>query len=486
MVASEATPYAKTGGLADVIGSLPPALLSIGHDVRLVLPWYRSVQPSSVDPQKHRRQLEVPLGNRIYQVSWGTGNLRGVPVYFIHYPEFFDRPELYGEQGKDYPDNAERFALLSRAALELARDIGFSADVVHAHDWQTGLVPVYLHQTLRGDPFFNSTACLFSIHNLGYQGLFPLEAAKIIGLKERLLVPEGLEYFGQISLLKAGIQFADRINTVSPTYCQEIQTPQQGMGMDGVLRSRADRLNGLLNGLDNDLWCPASDKALPRNYSTRNLAGKSVCKKRLQEELGLSLSPDTPLAAMVTRLDSQKGIELILENWDRLMQPEMQLVILGTGNPDFEHRLAEAASFYRGQASVILQFNDALSRRIYAGSDLFLMPSRYEPCGLGQLIALRYGSVPLVHATGGLADTVTDPQEGPERANGFVFHEYQHSSFLDCLNRALETFSDARAWRQLMLYGMAQDRSWREAARQYVELYRLCIRRPDDRSAQQQ
>jgi starch synthase len=476
IVASEAAPFAKTGGLADVVGSLPPALHALGHDVRLIIPWYRAVRKATGNLRAGRKKLTVPMGGRVYLASWRTGENQGMPVYFLDAPEFYDRPGLYGERGQDYHDNAERFGMLSRAALELARQIDFAPDVIHAHDWQTGLVPVYLHQHLWRDPFFADTGSLFTIHNLGYQGVFPQEMARFLALDNPVLSPDGLEYFGQISLLKGGISFATRVNTVSPTYCREIQTPQHGMGLDGLLRSRGEHLHGLLNGLDGDLWSPARDKALASNYSTKKLSGKKECKKQLQKELGLGLLPNTPVVAMVTRLDSQKGIELVLESWDRLMRHDLQLVILGSGNPDFERRLAEAASYYPGKAAVLLQFDEALARRIYAGSDIFMMPSRYEPCGLGQLIALRYGSVPLVHATGGLADTITDPLDQAQRGNGFAFQEYRHDSFLACLGRALETYAKTHAWRAIMLRGMQQDFSWRQAAGEYVKLYRMCTR----------
>ncbi len=476
MVASEAAPFAKTGGLADVVGSLPPALHDLGHDVRLVMPWYRAVREVAGNLRKSQRKLAVPMGDCVRQVGYRSGESKGVPVYFIDVPELYDRPELYGEQGQDYPDNAERFGLLSRAALELARQLEFAPDVIHAHDWQTGLVPVYLNQQLWPDPFFAKTSSLFTIHNLGYQGIFPLDRGRILGLDDSLLTPEGLEYHSQISLLKAGIRFANQVNTVSPTYCREIQTPAQGMGLDGLLRSRTDHLHGLLNGLDGRLWSPAQDEALTQSYTPGKLSGKAACKKNLQKELGLQIASDTPIVAMVTRLDSQKGIELVLESWDRIMTRKLQLVILGTGNPDFERRLADAANYYPGQASVLLRFDDALSRRIYAGSDIFLMPSRYEPCGLGQLIALRYGSTPLVHATGGLADTIIDPQTSANQANGFVFDEYRRSSLLACLDRALTTYRETNSWQKIMLQGMTQDMSWNQAAGQYVDLYRLCTK----------
>ncbi|MCK4507546.1 MAG: glycogen synthase, partial [Desulfuromonadales bacterium] len=361
-------------------------------------------------------------------------------------------------------------------ALELVRQIKFVPDVIHAHDWQAGLIPVYLHQQRGHDSFFANTRTLFTIHNLGYQGVFPEETGRALGLDDALLTSDGLEYHGQISLLKGGIRYADQINTVSPTYCQEIQTTECGIGLDGLLRSRADQLHGLLNGLDGQLWSPANDQSLAHNYTPDELSGKIACKQELQQELGLQLSSETPIVAMVTRLDAQKGIDLVLESWDKLMSRDLQLVILGTGNPDFEHRLAEAASFYPGQVSVQLRFNDTLSRRIYAGSDMFLMPSRYEPCGLGQLIALRYGAVPLVHATGGLVDTIVDPQASADLANGFLFHEYRLGSMLECLDRALTAYAEPQEWQKLLLQGMTQDFSWPHAAGQYVDLYRLCTK----------
>jgi starch synthase len=474
MVASEAAPFAKTGGLADVVGSLPPALSSLGHDVRLVMPWYRQVRAITGELPLSSNTLSIPMGEHSYKVGYRTGESQGVQLYFLDYPEYYDRDELYGEQGHDYPDNAKRFGLLSSAAIELTRHLDFVPDVIHTHDWQTGLVPLYLHQQLWRDNYFAGTGSLFSIHNLGYQGVFPSETAASLGIDSSLLTSDGIEYHGDFSLLKAGIRFAQEVNTVSPTYCQEIQTREQGMGLDGLLRARTDHLHGLLNGLDGKLWSPAQDHALAQPYSPDELSGKAICKQQLQEELGLLTAPDKAIVAMVTRLDPQKGIELVLESWEKILSRNLQLVILGTGSPDYEHRLAEAADFYPGQAKVLLRFDDALSRRIYAGSDIFLMPSRYEPCGLGQLIALRYGCIPLVHATGGLADTIIDPRVAPGTANGFVFEEYQHASLLEGLDRALKTYDEQTLWQEIRYQGMTQDMSWHQAAEQYLGLYRLC------------
>ncbi|HKL24641.1 MAG TPA: glycogen synthase GlgA [Desulfuromonadales bacterium] len=479
MVASEAAPFAKTGGLADVVGALPPALQARGHDVRVVLPGYRCVRQSGAPLRRSRAKIPVPVGGRLYPAGYREGRLDEVPVYFIEAPELFDRDGLYGEQGQDYPDNALRFGLLSRAALELARRLDFKPDIVHAHDWQTGLVPVYLHQHLWRDPHFINTGSLFSIHNLGYQGLFAAESLTELGLDSALFDIDRLEYHGMISLLKGGIRYADRVNTVSPTYCREIQTPEFGMGFEGLLTSRRNRLHGILNGLDAALWNPQGDPALPQRYSADNPQGKQVCKQALQEELGLQPDPAIPIVAMVTRLDPQKGIDLLIENWQDLLARKLQLVILGSGTPRYERQLDELARTCPGRSKVLKGFNDPLARRIYAGSDLFLMPSRYEPCGLGQLIALRYGSVPVVRATGGLADTISDPQDAAEEANGFLFAEDSASALLQALDRALSAYDRPPFWRKLVERGMHQDFSWQGAAAAYVALYR---RINDDRS----
>ncbi len=475
MVASEAAPFAKTGGLADVVGALPQALQAQGHDVRLVMPWYRSVRKNSGPVRKNRSSLAVPMGGAVDTVAFRQGALGAVPVYFIDAPELYDRAGLYGEEGQDYPDNALRFGLLSRAALELTRKISFVPDIVHAHDWQAGLVPVYLNQHLWRDAHFAKTGSLFSIHNLGYQGQFATEALVGLGLDSSLAAPDRLEYFGRISLLKGGIRYADRISTVSPTYCREIQTPEFGMGLDGLLTSRQTHLHGILNGLDDDLWSPATDPALPENYSTSNLRGKAVCKAALQDELGLQPDPAVPIVAMVTRLDSQKGIDLLIDTWQTLLDRKIQLVILGSGAPDYERALTTQGQAYPGRVAFSRRFDDKLARRIYAGSDLFLMPSRYEPCGLGQLIALRYGCVPLVRATGGLADTIVDPCDRTAPANGFLFQEQTGTALIEGLDRALSTYHQAKAWQTLLRYGMQQDFSWQRAAAAYSDLYRRIL-----------
>jgi len=470
-IASEASPFAKTGGLGDVVGSLPPALQALGHRVQLVMPWYAGVARTAGRLRRSRTKVAVPFGGQVHTVHYRQGVLGEVPVTFLDVPELFERPGLYGEQGEDYPDNALRFGLFSRAALELARHLDFRPDIIHVHDWQAALVPVYLRQKLWRDPFFAATGSLLTIHNLGYQGLFPPQVLADLDLDSKLLGVDGLEYFGQVNLLKGGIEFADRINTVSPNYAREIQTPAFGMGLDGLLRTHRGKLHGILNGIDDTLWDPAGDPALAARFSAGQLAGKALCKQALQQELGLQPDAGTPLAAMVTRLDPQKGLDLLLEQWDRLLQRDLQLVILGSGQPVYEQRLAELTAKTPGRTVFIGGFDDALARRIYAGSDLFLMPSRYEPCGLGQLIALRYGSLPVVHATGGLADTIIDPRDQPDRANGFVFHELTPAGLFEGLDRALAGYALGPGWQAMIRHGMTQDLSWRQAAGDYVRLY---------------
>jgi starch synthase len=333
-----------------------------------------------------------------------------------------------------------------------------------------------LRHHLWSDPFFAATGSLLTIHNLGYQGLFPPEVLAELDLDPSLLGIDGLEFYGQVSLLKGGIRFADHVSTVSPTYCREIQTPAYGVGLDGLLRARHPRLHGILNGLDGKLWNPATDRTLPTRYSAARLSGKAACKAALQGELGLTVAPQLPLAAMITRLDPQKGLDLLLEAWQGLLARGLQLVILGTGHPVYEQRLQDLAAATPGQVAVTTAFNDGLARRIYAASDLFLMPSRYEPCGLGQLIALRYGSVPLVHATGGLADTIHDPRETPGRGNGFAFREFSVPALLATLDRLLALYrSDPPGWQALVKRGMRQDFSWQRAADRYLELYRAIV-----------
>jgi len=470
LLSSEVAPFAKTGGLADVAGSLPQALQRLGHDVRVVTPAYRVTRETGMLRDTGRRVTATVAGFG-EQADVLAGDLGAVPVWLLDHPGYFDRDGLYGTASGDHPDNAERFGFFCRASLEVCRAFDFAPDLLHANDWQTGLAAVLLRSQLRDDPFFAATATLMTIHNLGYQGLFPPEVLAPLGIDPALFHMEALEYNGQVSFLKGGIVFSDVINTVSDTYCREIQTPEYGHGFDGILRHRHNRLFGVLNGILPEEW---DSRRLPQHtYHPADLSGKAACKEALQRELGLTVDPELPLVVMVSRLDRQKGFDLLEVAWEGLLQRPLQLAILGSGDPALEQKLTAHAAVAAGRVALSTGFNEDLARRFYAGGDLFLMPSRYEPCGLSQLIALRYGTLPLVRFTGGLADTIVDPLQGGELANGFGFTGYVPEELLAALDRALLCFRDQGRWQAMMRYAMQQDFSWAPSARRYLELYRL-------------
>ena len=474
--ASEAVPFAKTGGLADVAGSLPPALASLGHDVRVVMPRYQRVDPVRFN-LKHIATYYVPLGTWKERCDILQGRMGGnVTVYFVNKDIYYNRPELYRTVRADYPDNAERFTFFSRAVLELCRAVGFSPDIIHAHDWQTGLVPFYLKKVYRENELFNGTKTVFTVHNLGYQVLFWHWDLRLIGAGWDVFKPEGIEFYGNISLLKAGLVYSDIVTTVSATYSREIQTPEYGHGLDGVLSKRSDDLFGIVNGIDYREWNPAQDRDIVQRYTASRLAGKSVCKEALQKRIGLPLS-DAPLIGMVTRLTGQKGLDILVEALPKLIALGARIVIQGTGEEQYHRILAGAGSRYPKQMRVLLQFDEATARAIYAGCDMFLMPSRYEPCGLGQMIAFRYGSVPIVRKTGGLADTVIPYNPKTGRGTGFVFKEYKAEALAACLKGALAVYRDKKKWASLMKAGMKQDFSWERSAKEYVKLYRKALKK---------
>jgi starch synthase len=474
LVSSEVSPFAKTGGLADVAGSLPRALRQLGHDVRIILPCYQVVEEQGFTLRKGRKSVEVPIGGIPRKGLLRQSSLDGVPVYFIENRDFFQRRELYGGSGGDYPDNALRFGYFCRAVLEFLRRMDFRPDILHLNDWQTGIIPVLLRTELKNDPFYAAIGTVLTIHNLGYQGLFPPETLSALGLDQRLFTLDGMEYFGQISFLKGAIVHADMLTTVSATYCREIQTPEMGFGFDGILRQRSDSLVGILNGIDQKAWDPETDSLLPANFSAAELRGKAVDKKALQKDLGLEVS-SAPIVAMVTRLDSQKGLDLVEAAWEELMSRDLQFVLLGTGEQKHMEFFASLQDQHPGKVAIRLSFADNLARLIYAGSDIFLMPSRYEPCGLGQLIALRYGSIPVARRTGGLADTIIDSDDDPQRSNGFLFSELSALGMLTALDRALDLFTDRRTWLKMVRRAMSQDFSWTRSAERYLEVYRRAM-----------
>ena len=465
-VASEVAPYSKTGGLGDVAGALPRALAARGHSVAVVTPRY-----GSIDPVKHGLE---PLHRAVRVRGEGTTAWlkRGkVPVYFIEHEQHFgSRRGLYSEPGSDYEDNAERFAFFARAALALPHGVKLRPRIVHVNDWQTGLVPWVLKREHAGDPLLQGVKSVFTIHNLSYQGVFPKEVLPRIGLPWEIFRFDAAEFHDKLNFMKAGIAFADALTTVSPSYAREILTRQAGWGLDGLLRHRARDLTGILNGIDVDEWDPAHDPHLPVHYSQRKLAGKGACKAALQRELGLPVRDDVPLIGMVGRLVDQKGLDLVVPSLSEILGMDVQVAVLGTGRPDFEEAFARAASARPDRIAVRIGFDEQTAHRIEAGADLFLMPSQFEPCGLSQLYSLRYGTVPVVRAVGGLEDTVED-YDGWRRGTGFKFREYDPRAMLTALRRAVETWRDARAWRGLVERGMSQDFSWERSAERYETLY---------------
>ena len=473
----EAAPFAKTGGLADVSGALPRHLHDLGHNVAVIMPYFKMVRDSGASVQPTGDEFSVPVGQVPRKATLLRSHLPGsdTPVFFIQHDPYFDRDGLYTEQGLDFKDNCERFVFFSRAILEAAKRIFDTLDVVHCNDWQTALAPVYMKTLYADDPLIGKAASVLSIHNLAYQGLFWHWDMRLTGLDWSLFNWKQLEYFGKLNVLKGGIAFADSISTVSKRYAQEIQTSEFGVGLDPVIRTRAADLYGILNGIDYGVWNPETDKLLPAHYSPSDLAGKAACKAELQKRCGLPQRPDVPLMGAVSRLDKQKGFDLLADIIDDLMQEDVQFVLLGTGDPKY-HAIFETIKLdYPQKAGINLAFNNALAHLIEAGSDMFLMPSRYEPCGLNQMYSLKYGSVPVVRATGGLADTITDYSEQTrETANGFSFEEYTPRALLNTIKHALAVYRTPE-WRKLMLRGMQQDWSWTRSAAEYIEMYKKTI-----------
>ena len=476
-VASEVTPFAKTGGLADVTAALPKTLKKLGHDVRIILPFYSEVERGGHGIRKGRKSVEVVIGGVTKKGLFRHTSLGDIPVYLIENKEYFTRDNLYGTAAGEYPDNHRRFAFFCRGVLDLLKKMDFRPDIIHCHDWQTALIPLLLRREKGEDLFFSKTGVMFTIHNLAYQGLFAKETLAEMGLDSSYFTIDCLEYYGKVNLMKGAILSADLITTVSETYCREIQTPELGNGLEGVLGVRNADLHGVLNGLDYDLWDPATDRGLYKNYSATAPAGKAVNKKGLQKLLGLEPAADVPVIGIVSRLTAQKGFDLLAELMPKFARSRLQLVILGTGDEKYLKLLQDIKARGAGNISVNIGFHPELAPKIYAGSDIFLMPSHYEPCGLGQMIALRYGAVPLVRKTGGLADTVFDEQDGATEPNGFSFEDYTPEALWETLSRSLQAFDDKGAWKKLMKRGMSCDFSWDASARRYEELYRLALAR---------
>jgi starch synthase len=470
-VASEAVPFAKTGGLADVIGTLPKSIKELGHEVVVVIPRYRDTKIQ--DPVLS--SLTIPMGGIFRFCSiYETDQPAEVRVFLIDYPEYFDREGLYQASNQDYPDNAERFAFFSLAALEFAKRAPKAPDIIHCNDWQSSLVPVYLKVLYGNDPFFRNTKTLLTIHNLAFQGIFSRSVLSRISLPEALFNPEQLEFYGNVNFLKGGILFADKLSTVSVKYSQEIRSAEFGFGLDGVLLKRSSDLTGILNGADYSQWDPASDPWLSASYSADHLEGKKDCKVDLLKEFQIEGSLERPLIGIVSRLADQKGFDLLQQIADAIVREGASLVVLGTGEERYSRFFLELQRRYPRYVGVKIAHDERLAHKIEAGSDMFLMPSRFEPCGLNQIYSLKYGTVPIVRATGGLDDTVVDSTD-PDEGDGFKFSTYSSEQLLNAVRRALQVYQDQNRWQALMRRGMGQDFSWHRSAERYLEVYQLLV-----------
>jgi starch synthase len=481
---SEAVPFAKTGGLGDVSGSLPRVLAQMGHEVFLILPKYRPIDEKRFDLTKTGILLKVPIARRVEAAE--VYSCEPAPRFhnlLIRKDVYYDRDGLYGTASGDFEDNAERFTFFSRALVEAALALDLNPDVIHSNDWQTGLVPVYLKTLYRNSPALKPAASIFTIHNIGYQGLFWHYDMQLTNLGWELFTPQALEFYGKINFLKAGIVFSDAVTTVSRKYMEEIQTPEFGAGLDGVLRDRKEDLYGILNGVDYEEWSPLNDPFIKERYGPTDLKGKRACKADLQQEFGLTGNEEIPLMGMISRLDEQKGFDLIAAIMEELMGLGLQFILLGTGKEKFHLLLENFKNKYAQQLGVKIAFDNVLAHKIEAGADMFLMPSRYEPCGLNQIYSLKYGTVPIVRATGGLDDTIQDFNPLNAEGSGFKFRDYAANCLLEAIKRALQVYRDRMLWEKLMIRGMCADFSWERSAGEYLQVYQETLEKKKARTA---
>lgn len=477
---TEAVPFCKTGGLGDVCGSLPIELANLGHEPVIVMPAFRQALNAGRPLEPTGVRFDVQIGRKTVAGTFLRGTLPGdkVPVYFVHQPQYYDRPELYRENGHDYKDNCERFVFFCRAALEAIPLLDLGTELVHCHDWTSGLIPAYLKTELCGVPPYDSIRSLMTIHNIAYQGNFWHWDMELTGIDWKYFNWRQMEFYGNLSFLKTGLSFADALSTVSPRYAEEIQHPPLGCGLEGILQHRHADLHGIINGVDYRQWNPETDGNLGNHkYGAKDFAeGKRACKGALQREMGLPQVADQPLVAMIGRLADQKGFDLVGKLFSQWApNSRAQWAILGTGEPQYHQLFSDLAKQYPEKLAVRLGFSDELAHRIEAGADMFLMPSRFEPCGLNQLYSLKYGTVPVVHATGGLADTITNVNDATLEdgtANGFSFNTYTTAALADALDRACDTYANRPVWEQIVRTGMKQDWSWNHSARAYDRLYK--------------
>jgi starch synthase len=467
-VASEGLPFSKTGGLADVVEALPKALVAQGHEVAAVLPRYRGTKATTTIVPS----LTIPMGNRLRFPAVADGTLHhGVHYFFVDDPPYFDRDGIYGNAAGDYPDNADRYTEFCRAAIEIAKHV-WPTDVFHCHDWQTALLPVLLRTSYGDDPVVKDLPVVFTIHNMGYHGQFRRDVLARNGIPGELFNPGALEFYGDVNFLKGGLVYSDYLTTVSPTYAREIQTPEFGYGLNGVVRVRSDRVVGILNGVDYSVWNPAKDTFIAAKYSAKDLSGKQACKSDLLQTFGLAdVNPHRAVLGIVSRFADQKGFDLIADRAHEVLQEDVMLVVLGTGDRRYEDLFRALAAAYPGRVGYKFAYDNALAHKVEAGADIFLMPSRYEPCGLNQIYSLKYGTVPVVRATGGLDDTVEKFDVEHGTGTGFKFAEYTGTAFLYAVKQALQHYADERIWKRIQLNGMAKDFSWKAPAAEYTKVY---------------
>ncbi|PQO30179.1 glycogen synthase GlgA [Blastopirellula marina] len=489
LASSEVYPFAKTGGLADVCGSLPLELRRLGQEIAVIMPAFRQCFTCGQPIEELPIYFDLPIGSKVVSGQLLKSYLpdSDIPVYLVKNNEYYDRPQLYREDGEDYQDNCERFVFFSRAILEAIRLLNLPVDLIHCNDWQTGLAPAYLDIEYAATPGYEKIATLLTIHNMAYQGNFWHWDMVLTGLDWKYFNMHQMEFYGHLNFLKTGIVFADSISTVSPRYGQEIQSSPLGCGLEGVLRDRSSVLSGVVNGVDYDKWNPATDDAIAVKFGVDDWEmGKPACKKALQQEFNLPTDPQAPIIGMVGRMADQKGFDLVAEviqEWARTRNT--QWVILGTGEPGHQNQLSQLAQQYPDKVGVKVEFCEAKARRVEAGADMFLMPSLYEPCGLNQLYSLKYGAVPVVRETGGLADTITDTDDdtlAEGTANGFSFREYSSHALADTLHRACRLYqNDKETWKRIVNNGMAQDWSWKRSAGEYVRLFEDTVARKQSR-----
>jgi starch synthase len=471
LIASEVTPFSKTGGLADVLGTLSVDLERLGHEICVIAPAHRSVLQGGFTLREMPTQLSVPISDRQQEAKVLEASIdKHVTVFMVRADEYFDREFLYGTPAGDYPDNAERFVFFSRAALELLRR--HPVDIVHCHDWQTALAIVFLKTQARRYAELAAAKNVFTVHNLGFQGIFGSANWHLLNLDPSYFTPQYLEFFGNINFLKGALIFADKITTVSPSYAAEIMTAEQGFGLEGILRQRANDLVGILNGVDYHVWNPWTDPYLQDHYGEKSLTLKSACKRKLAASLGLPDRGEAPLLGVISRLTAQKGFDLIVSIFDALMERGVQFVLLGSGEPRYEEFFRAAISRYPNQVAVRFGFDEPLAHQIEAGADLFLMPSLYEPCGLNQMFSLKYGTIPVVRAVGGLKDTVQQCDVDAQSGTGFVFEAYEPQALLAAIDQSLTVFQNKPSWTALQRRAMAMDFSWDRSAKRYADLYR--------------